>query len=258
MNESFHLRPRDYLGEASRKRHLNERLFTVVAPRYDAINRLLSFNRDPAWKDRLVRALPARTAPLCLDLACGTGDLTARLARKYPQGRVLGLDLTEAMLDIARRRVGLPNVEFRRGDMACTGLPAGSVDFVTGGYALRNAADLDEALAEVHRVLKPGGRADFLDFSKPSGRVGQAVTHGLLKLWGGFWGLLLHRNPDVYGYIADSLDTYPDRRELRLRMEQAGLCVHASRRFFFGVIEWLTVCKPEAANAAGAGRTGSP
>jgi len=258
MNEGFRLKPREYLGEAARKRHLNERLFTTVAPRYDFITRLLSFNRDRIWKRHLVNALPELPDPVCLDLACGTGDLTLLLADQYPGGDILGLDLTPSMLELARARVARPQVRFQLGDMARTGLEPGSVDLVTGGYALRNAGDLAETLREVHRVLRPGGRADFLDFSKPPGRAGQAVSHFLLKLWGGFWGLVLHRNPDVYGYIADSLKTFPDRRQLAAELEAAGLRVHAARRFFFGLVEWVTVVKPASATAGTARGSGTP
>ena len=258
MNGDFRLKPRDYLGEPSRKRQLNERLFTTVAPRYDRITRLLSFNRDRSWKRCLVNALPDLPQPVCLDLACGTGDLTLLLADRYPGGDILGLDLTPSMLALARARVNRPQVRFQCGDMARTGLEPASVDLVTGGYALRHAGDLAEALTEVHRVLRPGGRADFLDFSKSPGRSGQAVSHFLLKVWGGFWGLLLHRNPDVYGYIADSLKTFPDRRQLAMRLDEAGLRVLARRRFFFGLVEWVTVVKPAAGTASATRGSGTP
>lgn len=247
MSPDFRLKPREHLGEPSRKRRLNEQLFRTVAPRYDRVTRLLSLGRDRAWKDALIKALPDMDAPVCLDLACGTGDLTRRLAEKYPRGNILGLDLTEPMLDIARARVPFPHVRFQLGDMAGTGLENRSVDLITGGYALRNAGDLPEALNEIYRVLKPGGRADFLDFSKPPNRAAQAFEIALLKIWGGFWGLILHRNPDVYGYIADSLRTFPDRRRLAVLFEEAGLRVRAVRRYFLGCIEWVTVIKPEPA-----------
>ncbi len=247
MNSRFNLKPRDYLGEASRKKHLNKQLFTTVAPRYDGITRVLSLNRDRAWKKRLVDALPDYAQPICLDIACGTGDLTRLLACKYPQGQVLGIDLTPAMLELARERVREPQVRFQLADMSSTGIDSDSVDIVTGGYALRNAGDLSGALLETYRVMRPGAHAAFLDFSKPPGRLGQTLTHMLLKCWGGFWGLVLHRNPHVYGYIADSLRSFPDRRELASTLRDTGFRVIYSRLFFFGLIEWITVLKPDDA-----------
>jgi demethylmenaquinone methyltransferase/2-methoxy-6-polyprenyl-1,4-benzoquinol methylase len=249
VSARFDLKPRDHLGDPERKRALNEHLFTAVAPRYDAITRLLSFGRDAAWKRRLIGALPPLDAPACLDLACGTGDLTRRLARRYPRGSVLGLDLTPRMIELARARGGAPAIRFERGDLGRTGLPSAAFDVITGGYALRNAADLDEALAEVFRLLKPGGTAAFLDFSRPAARGAAAVEHALLKTWGGFWGLALHGNPDVYGYIADSLARFPDRDELARRFRRAGFVVRRVQRFFFGVIEMDVLQRPGAVDS---------
>lgn len=249
MSPAFTLRPREHLGDPQRKRILNEQLFSVVAPRYDTITRGLSFGRDPAWKDRLIAALPPLEAPDCLDLACGTGDLAFRLARRYPCGRVLGLDLTPAMIERARARATSPRVRFEVRDLGRTGLPDAAFDIITGGYALRNAGDLDEAIAEVSRLLRPGGTAAFLDFSKPRARWAQGLEFALLKIWGGAWGLALHRNPDVYGYIADSLARHPDRAELSRRFAVAGLERIAERLFFLGIIQVIWLRKPAEAAA---------
>ncbi len=239
------LRTRGRLVDPERKRRLNLRLFTVVAPRYDLITRLLSLGRDRVWKDRLIGMLPDLEAPVCLDLACGTGDLTVRLGQRYPQGKVAGIDLTPAMIERARQRfAGSGNqLSFEVGDLARTGRPDGSADIVVGGYALRNAGDLDEALAEIFRLLKPGGHAAFLDFSKPPGLVGRLVHYPLLKAWGGFWGLLLHGRPSVYGYIADSLAAYPDRKQLAGRLRAAGFRLEKSQSLFGGMLSLILLSK---------------
>ena len=243
MNPSCRLNVRERLSDPQQKRELNEQLFGVVAPRYDAITRVLSFNRDRVWKQRMVEALPPKTAPVCLDLACGTGDITIRLASKYPNGHIIGLDLTEPMLERARARGTVPHIHFQRGDMGRTGLDSGSVDIVTGGYALRNAGDLREVLDEVYRVLKPGGTGCFLDFSKPSGRTLQKVEALLLNLWGGLWGWIFHGNPAVYTYIAESLARFPNRRQLAIMFRSAGFEVQSSELCFFGIVQRITVCK---------------
>ena len=234
------------LEAAATKRAFNAQLFAEVAPRYDFITRALSFGRDAAWKRDLVAVLPQAAAPVCLDLACGTGDLTQALAKRYPRGIVIGLDLTAGMLDLAVRRPAPGSVGFVQQDMGCLGIASGSVDIVTGGYALRNAPDLDVALAEVARVLRPGATAAFLDFSKPRSRFGQAIEHGLLTFWMSLWGWLLHRNPEVYGYIAQSLRHFPDRARLRQCLARHGLAVTASRRYFGGIMERVVVRRGEA------------
>ena len=250
MSPSCRLNARERLSDPQQKRELNEQIFSVVAPRYDAITRLLSFNRDQVWKDRMVDALPPKAAPVCLDLACGTGDLTVRLASKYPDGRIIGIDLTEPMLERARARCTDPRIHLQRGDMGRTGLDSGSVDLVTGGYALRNAGDLRGVCAEIYRVLKPGGIGCFLDFSKPHGRMMQKVEALLLKSWGGLWGWIFHGDPGVYTYIAESLARFPDRRQLALLFRSQGFVVQSSALFFCGIVQRITVRKSDLALAS--------
>lgn len=236
---TFRLRSRDCLGDPDAKRRYNEALFAEVAPKYDFVTKALSLGRDAAWKRALVQTLPALPKPVCVDLACGTGDIAFLLARKYPDGDVIATDLTEAMMAKARKNHPPSNVRFVQCDMCATGLPDASADIVTGSYALRNAPDLRSAVAEIRRILKSGGTAAFLDFSKPPSRFGQLATYAILKLWGGFWGLLLHGTPEVYAYIAESLARFPDRDELRNLLAESGFTKIQSRRFYFGIVELI-------------------
>ena len=247
MAERAPLRVRENLREPEAKRRLTDALFGTLAASYDATNRLLSLGRDAVWKRALVAALPALERPVCLDLACGTGDLTRALAERYPRGRTIGLDQNAPMLDRARTRcAGRANIEFLRADMAQTGLPDGAVDVVTGGYALRNSAELGPALDEIARVLRPGGTAAFLDFSRPVSPAGQGISGFLLTLWCGFWGLVLHRRPELYTYIAKSMMVMPDRRQLRRMLEARGLRVTSSRLHYFGILETIFVVRAPA------------
>ena len=243
MAQRFTLRIGDHLKTPETKRYYNEKVFTEIARKYDFITRALSFWRDSHWKRDLIASLPPAESPLCVDLACGTGDIAFLLAKKYPQGRIVGLDITESMLDLARRRNTFPNVCFASQDMARIEFAAESADIITGGYALRNAPDLEVTVEGIGRVLKPGGVAAFLDFSKPSAKLPQRLEYGILKVWTGFWGMLLHRNPEVYGYIAESLQCFPDRDRLRSIFRDSGFTVIASRRYFFGITELLVVRK---------------
>lgn len=233
----FTLKSRDYIDTPRGKRDFNEQLFTVIAREYPWMTRVLSFNRDPAWKREIVAALRPCERPACLDLACGTGDLTRLLARRFPLGRVTGIDLTPAMLEQARRHHPLPNVAYRQGDMARTGIASASIDIVTAGYALRNAPRLEAAIAEIARILKPGGELAVLDFSRPDSRPAQHLETWVLHAWGAFWGTLRTGNADAYAYIADSLERFPSRGHLHAMLESAGLRIQLARRRFFGVIE---------------------
>src|ERR1700677_2562573 len=215
MPPRFTLKIGDHLHAADKKRHFHEQLFTEISPRYDFITRALSLWRDASWKRDLIAALPIREKPLWLDLAFGTGDVTLLLDERFSEGSVVGLDITESMLALARARITGPNIRFVNQDMGCLDFASESVDIVSGSYALRNAPDLKLTVDEIHRVLKPGGIGAFLDFSKPSHRFSRFLEYWILKVWTGFWGILLHRNPEIYGYIAESLQRFPDRNGLR-------------------------------------------
>lgn len=236
------LAPTLCLENPALKKNYNEWLFTQIAPRYALATRALSLGRDMRWKRQLVEAIPAsRPVSMCLDVACGTGDVTFLLADRFTAAEIIGLDLTGPMLAIANGRNRHLRVRFVQGDMCKTALPAGSVDVVTGSYALRNAPDLGSALRELRRILKPGGYAAFLDFAKPTALWSQACEYTLLKYWGMLWGLLLHGNAATHEYIAKSLSAFPDRAQLRAILEAHGFSVIKNRRFYFGVLEMIVL-----------------
>lgn len=244
--EAFSLKLGDHVDSPERKRFYNEQHFAAAANRYDIATRAMSLGRDPSWKRHLVSTLPDIDAPHCLDLACGTGDVTFLLAGKYPDGNIVGLDISDQMLELARERNRYANVSFEKRDMAATDLPDESVDIVTASYALRNAPDLTRAIAEITRILKPGGTAAILEFSKPGGRLRQKSLTRLLKIWCGFWGLLLHGNVEIHGgCVSTSLDVFPPRENLKERFHENGLDETYVRRYFLGIVE-LTILSKRA------------
>lgn len=221
-----------------KKREHNFGLFTHTARRYNSATRAMSFGQDQRWKRRLVQLLPALQAPRCVDLACGTGDLTAALANRFPHGEIVGVDLTPDMVEVARKSHPQANLEFRVSDMCRTGIDDGWADIVTGSYALRNAPVLDDALVEIHRMLKPTGCAAFLDFAKPTIRWRQSLQYPLLKLWCGFCGVVLHGGA-THAYIAESLRQFPDRVALREQFSRHGFHLTHARNCFGGMLEIL-------------------
>jgi ubiquinone/menaquinone biosynthesis methyltransferase len=225
-----------------KKRDYNASLFTRVAREYDGATRAMSLGRDQIWKRWLVESLPPLPEPRCVDLACGTGDVTAALAKRFPRGEVVGIDLTPAMIEVALKRCSQANASFQVRDMCHTGIANGWADVVTGSYALRNAPSGDEVLTEIRRILKPGGWAVFLDFAKPPGAWRQSLQIPLLKFWGGFWGLVLHGGPE-HAYIAESLRQFPDRISLRGRFAQHGFELKQARSCFAGMLEILVLVR---------------
>ena len=244
----FNLKAKDHLSSSDDKRRYNLCHFTESAPRYDVATRMLSFGRDSAWKRKLIEVLPALENPFCVDIACGTGDVAFSLARKYPDGTILGADLTGAMIAIADKRNKFDNVSFETCDMCNLNIRASSVDILTGSYAIRNAPDLHLALKEIDRVLKPGAWAAFLDFSKPKNKILQKIQFALLKFWGSFCGLVLHANPEVHGYISASIKNFPDREQLQHMFEAAGFDVVKQKSLYLGMLEILLVQKQTELN----------
>ncbi|WP_269622464.1 bifunctional demethylmenaquinone methyltransferase/2-methoxy-6-polyprenyl-1,4-benzoquinol methylase UbiE [Prochlorococcus marinus] len=146
-----------------------EALFQSIAPRYDFLNDLLSFGLHRFWKRQLLSFLKPSSGENWIDLCCGTGDLSLVLARLVlPEGSVLGIDFSEAQILIATKKaLKKPslNLTWIKGDALNTGLPSNSYDGVVMAYGLRNLADPEKGIKEIHRLLKPGGKAGILDFN---------------------------------------------------------------------------------------------
>ena len=202
------------------KRRYVRRLFATIAGRYDLITRILSFGLDQRWKRRLVNATRVGPGNRALDLACGTGDIANLLAAKGAV--VTALDITPAMLQLAREKPLGSSIRWVAADMTSLPLRDESVDVITIGYGLRNVPDLPRALAEAHRVLADDGRLASLDFNRPEPRVVRALYLGYLSIVGSVLGWILHRDPDTYRYIPASIKRYPGAQRVARLIEDAG------------------------------------
>src|SRR5262245_39364405 len=155
-----------------------------------------------------------------LDLATGTGDIAWELVARG--ARVTALDITPRMIELARGKAAGRPVKFLVGDMNALPFPDNSFDLVTTGYGLRNVPNLEGAIAELFRVLRPGGRGLSLDFNKPSNRIVCALYLMYLTFVGSILGWALHRDPDTYRYIPASLRRYPASQGVVRMMEGHG------------------------------------
>jgi ubiquinone/menaquinone biosynthesis methyltransferase len=244
----------DALSTPDGKHRYASALFQRIAHRYDLITALLSYGRDRRWKAALVDLAHVRRGERAVDLACGTGDLAYALAARG--ARVAGLDFAPEMVRLARSKAPvaladrdqevpvslrttptLPaSCSFLVGDMLTLPLSDASVTLVTAGYGLRNAAVLDTALAEIHRVLAPGGRMLALDFNKPANAVVRAAYLTYLTIVGSIVGVALHRDPDTYRYIPASLARYPGAAAVAARMAALGFVETEWRPLFGGLM----------------------
>ncbi len=198
---------RHSLATPDGKRRYVRALFATIADRYDLITRLLSYGQDRRWKRRLVAMAAPAPGMRALDLATGTGDIAFALAAAGAD--VVGLDVTQRMIELARAKAAAPAPRFLVGDMLALPFPAQSFDVVTTGYGLRNVPDLTMAIDEIRRVLKPGGRVLSLDFDRPQNLLVRSVYLAYLSIAGGAVGWVLHRDPDTYRYIPASIRNYP-------------------------------------------------
>jgi demethylmenaquinone methyltransferase / 2-methoxy-6-polyprenyl-1,4-benzoquinol methylase len=199
-------------------------MFTRLAWRYDSVNDVMSFGLHRRWKRQTVAlALHRGSAKRILDICCGTGDLCF-LAERMGARRVTGLDFTLPMLAVARRRklaAGSGSL-FTEGDALRLPFPDGAFDAITVSYGLRNIADPEAALAEMRRVLAPGGRAIILDFGKPENRIAAALYGAFLHTMMPAVGWLFHGDPETYLYIPASLERYPGQRGVAELMKKTG------------------------------------
>jgi demethylmenaquinone methyltransferase/2-methoxy-6-polyprenyl-1,4-benzoquinol methylase len=204
---------------AAKRRHVRA-LFATIADRYDVITRLLSFGADQRWKRRLIALAEIGPGRRVLDLACGTGDFAILAAARG--GRVVGIDITPRMLDLARAKSSARGILWAAGDMNDLPVASSQFDVVLTGYGIRNVPDLDRAIMEVHRVLRPGGRLCSLDFDRPDNGVLRRIYLTYLTLVGATLGWLLHRDPDTYRYIPASIRRYPGARRVAELMRDRG------------------------------------
>ncbi|MDQ2943367.1 MAG: bifunctional demethylmenaquinone methyltransferase/2-methoxy-6-polyprenyl-1,4-benzoquinol methylase UbiE [Candidatus Dormibacteraeota bacterium] len=196
-------------------------MFDRIARRYDLVNTVLSGGTDGGWRKRTVRATGLGPGGSALDVACGSGKITALLAKiSGPGGRVVGLDFSPQMLDVARR--AQPGIEFLEGDALQLPFEEGTFDASTIGFGLRNLADPVQGLREMLRVIKPDGRAVVLEFVRPPKNlvgVGYRVyLRTLLPAIGG----ALSGEPSAYRYLSDTVDSYRTPEELRAMAGAAG------------------------------------
>lgn len=201
-------------------------MFDSIAGNYDNFNHLLSLNIDRRWRRKAVSSL--RPCGRVLDVATGTADLAMELVSSEKAGHVSGIDISDGMMEVGRKKVVAAGLEDRISIMKASALDMpfdeGSFDAVTCAYGVRNFSDLDKGLAEMYRVLKPGGQLAVLEFSYPSNKAIRVVYDLFFSHVMPVVGRIVCRNAGAFTYFRESVKGFIWGSEMASRIESAGFC----------------------------------
>ena len=225
-------------------------MFTSIAPRYDLLNHVLSFNVDRMWWWRTARRFDAilkQPGARVLDLCCGTGDMAFALRHRAKAARIFGADFSHAMLVRAAAKTQQSSANSQTGETGRTPFlrwieadalrlpfPDRHFSLVTSAFGFRNLADYDAGLREIFRVLTPGGECGILDFGEPKGLIG-SVYRVYFKSVLPKLGTLISGVRGPYAYLPASVERFPAPEEMLARMKQAGFAEASWTPYTFGV-----------------------
>ena len=225
-----------YNSQQSKKEQV-QLMFDNIAPTYDKLNHLFSFSIDRLWRSNVVRKVRRMKPERILDLATGTGDLAIKMAKRIPQAKIMGVDLSENMLAIAAekvRRQGLDDhIALYQGDAEELHLTDSVVDVVTVAFGVRNFANIEKGLSEIMRSLRSGGYIVILEFSTPRNfiirKLYSLYSNHFLKPVGG----LVSKDKKAYDYLPYSIVEFPEPEEFMNMIRQIGFqkCHRHSQSF---------------------------
>ncbi|MES2628285.1 MAG: bifunctional demethylmenaquinone methyltransferase/2-methoxy-6-polyprenyl-1,4-benzoquinol methylase UbiE [Bacteroidota bacterium] len=201
-----------YKSDESKKEQVAT-MFNNIAPKYDFLNHFFSMGTDILWRKKAIRLLKEDKPSVILDLATGTGDFAFEAMSLNPS-QVIGMDISEGMLDVGRQKVkkrGLEGkIDLKYGDSANLPLADESVDALTIGFGVRNFENLEKGLSEMLRVLRPGGKAVILEFSKPSSFPIKQLYNFYFKNIMPLLGRLVSKDSSAYTYLPESVQAFPE------------------------------------------------
>jgi len=213
-------------GSALPKKKQVAEMFDNIAHRYDFLNRFLSAGIDIQWRRAALRQLSSIHPKVILDVATGTADVAIMAARKLAPEKVIGIDISDGMLELGRKKVNSEHlgniIELQNGDSETINFLDNTFDAVTVAFGVRNFENLEKGLSEIKRVLKPGGKLVVLEFSKPKAPVIKQVYNVYMKLVAPAMGKLFSKNRNAYKYLDESIKKFPEGKNFTQILDGLG------------------------------------
>ncbi|MBK6824228.1 MAG: bifunctional demethylmenaquinone methyltransferase/2-methoxy-6-polyprenyl-1,4-benzoquinol methylase UbiE [Saprospiraceae bacterium] len=234
--------------EGSKKSQVRQ-MFNRIAPVYDFLNGVLSLGIDRSWRKKAIAELADVPAgEEVLDVATGTAVLAIQAYKKYPTLKFRGMDLSEGMLELGRKRLHklslTDKIQLDLGDSENLPYDTGRFSAVMAAFGVRNFEDLDKGLAEMYRVTKPGGKIIVLEFSKPKSFPFKHLFKLYFKYLLPNFGKLVSKDPRAYQYLYESVQQFPDYERFLERLSQRGFVRCAHRSLTLGICCIYTGIKP--------------
>lgn len=244
MEEKPAVRP---YGSGESKKAEVERMFDNIAPRYDLLNRVLSLGVDVWWRKRAIAYLKPAQPQQILDVATGTADVAIMAAKILKPAKVVGIDIANQMLDLGRvktEREKLTHIiTLETGDSENLRFGDGSFDAVTVAFGVRNFENLEKGLQEMCRVLRPGGRAVILEFSKPQIFPIKQLYNAYFKYVLPLIGRLTSRDIRAYTYLFESVQAFPEGQDFLNILTKTGYRNPTCERLTLGICSIYSATK---------------
>lgn len=227
-----------YKEERSSKKAQVARMFDNISHRYDFLNHFLSLGIDKGWRRKAVKLLDPEKPRQILDVATGTGDFAVQALQLNPE-KVTGVDISEGMLDVGRRKIKERKLDHRiellSGDSENLPFEDNKFDAVTVGFGVRNFENLDRGLQEIYRVLRPGGMAVILEFSRPRRFPFRQIYSFYFKFILPKIGRIVSSDKAAYTYLPESVEAFPDGDDFIHILRQVGFKNTKCRSLTFGI-----------------------
>lgn len=223
---------------AGKKQQVAE-MFDQIAFRYDFLNRFLSGGIDMSWRKKAIGELKEINPAFVLDVATGTGDFAILTAKYLNPKKIIGIDISEGMLQLGRKKVEKEllndRIELIKGDSEAINYPENTFDAITVAFGIRNFEDLDKGLTEMKRVLKPGGKLVILEFSKPRQKWFSGFYNLYMKIFAPGIARWVSKNKEAYSYLHSSVKAFPEGDTFLHILQEVGFTQTTLKRLSLGI-----------------------